>query len=1004
MTRILQANLRRSTTAQNLLDQSAREKQTDLVLISEQHHNRNQTGWYPDLTGTCAVWIRNSNHFQVRGYGQGNGFVWVRCSGTTFFSVYLTPNERIDTFARKLEVLEDAVSGTVGPVLVGGDLNAKAVEWGMPQTDARGRRILEMAARVGMNVLNIGNTPTCRREMCKGTIPDVTLASESLFPRIHNWRVLEDYTASDHQYIALEIRDSLTRHPPTQPHSSGWNTGKMDVERFVDVLMTRTQAVGTPPGGRGLTAEEVVNSTMSIITAACGSSMPRRRPRHCKAAVYWWTTEIAAKRRECHKLRRESQRARSQEEACTKKEAYRSARRVLRGLINDSKAQRWQELVHDVDMDPWGLGYKLVMQKLGARRTPCLLAAQKMDEIVQALFPSHPVREDAVQLEVPVVCPLFTGEELEEAVLSMKTKKAPGPDGVPVEVMQLVYRSCPDLLLSTFNACLHEGTFPKCWKVARLVLISKGKGDPESPSAYRPLCMLDTAGKVLEKLIKGRLTDAVRVAGDLSPRQYGFRSGRSTIDAVSEVMAAVHRAEAYGRTRRRVVLLVTLDVRNAFNSARWTDILGALEDDFGVPDYLMRLLRSYLRERSLIFDTKEGQRSADVTSGVAQGSILGPDLWNVFYDGLLRLEMPPESRLIGYADDVAALVSGLTVEHAQLRLGVLMRRVLGWMDARGLSIAPEKTGVVILTKRRIPRIRTISVGDALIESKPCVKYLGVLLDSRMSFSEHVREAANRAATRVSALSRLMANLGGPSPTRRRLLMSTTQSVLLYGAEIWGGVLGREVHRKKLAQVQRRGALRVASAYRTVAESVVLVIAGVIPIALLADERRRLYLRRFEEDATGVRREERQRTVDAWQRTWEAEQCGAWTRRLVGDLRPWFSRVHGEADFYLTQLLSGHGCFRSYLHKIGKARSQDCLFCPGKKDDACHTFFACGRWERQRADLHAKVGEITPESLISEMLSSYDKWSCVAHYARAILVVKKGLLESLEASRVEGALL
>ena len=722
MIRLLQVNLRRSTTAQNLLEQSAKAKEIDLVLISEQHHDRGLPGWFSDETGTCAVWVRNIVHLQVGGSGRGDGFVWVRCSGTTFFSVYLTPNEPIAEFERKLQALEDAVSGTDGQALVGGDFNARAIEWGMPSTDSRGRRILETAARVGVSVLNIGNTPTWRREHCTGTIPDVTLASESLAPKIHNWRVLEDYSASDHQYIALEIRDRAAVRPSTQYFARGWNVGKMDVEKFTDALMVRAPLSGSPSGAERLTAEEAANSAMSIIASACESSMPRRRPRHGKPAVYWWSTEIAEKRRECHKLRRAAQRARNRDEAYTKTAAYRLARKCLRRLINDSKARCWQHLIEDVNRDPWGLGYKLVMKNLSSLGAPCSLKAEKMDRIVRSLFPEHSIRIDDTDEPLPEDCPLFTTDELERAVFSMKANKAPGPDGIPAEVLQLVFHACPDLLLSTYNACLRDGVFPECWKVARLLLISKGKGKAELPSAYRPLCMLDTAGKVLERLVKGRLNDAIQTAGGLSPWQCGFRPGRSTVDAISEFVAAVHRAEAYSRSKRWVVLLVTLDVKNAFNSARWVDILEALERQFRVPEYLMRVLRSYLKDRTLLYDTRDGRRSVAVTSGVAQGSILGPDLWNASYDGLLRLELPPESRLIGYADDVAALVAGLTVEHAQLRLNVLMRKVGNWMTTHGLNLALEKTEVVILTKKRIQRVRPINVGEVMVESRPAIKY------------------------------------------------------------------------------------------------------------------------------------------------------------------------------------------------------------------------------------------------------------------------------------------
>ena len=189
--------------------------------------------------------------------------------------------------------------------------------------------------------------------------------------------------------------------------------------------------------------------------------------------------------------------------------------------------------------------------------------------------------------------------------------------------------------------------------------------------------MLDTAGKLFEKLIKSRLHAAVERAGGLSQRQYGFRPGKSTVDAIQEVVEAVRVAENRNHYSRRMVFLVTLDVRNAFNSARWTDMLEAL-DAFQVPEYLKRILRDYLKDRRLLYQTCEGQKERTVTAGAAQGSVLGPDLWNLAYDSLLKLEVPEETILVGYADDVAALISARSFERAQVKINQLMLQVGDW--------------------------------------------------------------------------------------------------------------------------------------------------------------------------------------------------------------------------------------------------------------------------------------------------------------------------------------
>lgn len=909
----------------------------------------------------------------------------MKSQNVTYFSCYFTPNEVIAEFRNKLDALEDEILRVTGSVVVAGDLNARALEWGMPHTDSRGRLILETAARTGLLVLNSGSTTTFRRPGYTETIPDITLASEGLVPLIQEWKVLEDFTASDHQYITFQIgnvRPSRSYEKPPR-----WNLQRINVGRFERELAKDTRLPETVYGDGRSATEALVASTMCLITTACEASMPREKPRHGKPPVYWWTPEISNLRKICLMLRRKTQRAKNRVEANLRSQEYKAAKKELRRAINLSKGTCWRALVEDIDRDPWGLGYKIVTKKLGAQKPTSVMDPHVMENIVATLFPNHSELA-ATEFRLQEEIPLFTEEELEVAVLSTKQRKAPGPDGITNEVLKLVYRQDPSLLLRMYNSCLVAGVFSSRWKCAKLVLINKGKGDPELPSSYRPLCMLDTAGKVLEKLIRSRLTAAIKAAGDFSPKQYGFRMGLSTVDAIQEVVGAVKKAEQYNHFSKRIVLLVTLDVKNAFNSASWGDMLGALKQSFRVPEYLMRILHDYLRDRTLIYDTKEGRRKIAVTAGVAQGSVLGPDLWNASYDSLLRAEMPDETHLVGYADDIAALIAARDTKQAQFKLNQVMRTVIGWMSDHGLSIALQKTEIVILTKKRIQTSLPMWIGDEVVETTPTAKYLGLVIDSKMTFFEQIKRTADKASKGVMALSRLMANVGGPKANKRRLLMSAVQSVLLYGAEIWADSLEKEMYRKRLSQVQRRSALRVASAYRTVSEAAILVIAGCIPIHLLAKERKAIYTRKSEIGRKTASLEERCRTLERWQEDWERETKGRWTARLIGQVGPWIKRTHGEVGYYLTQFLSGHGYFRSYLFRMRKVTSAECLYCPGSIDDVEHTFFTCHTWEERRARLEIEVGTWSPETAVDALLHGVDRWAHVSHFIEEILREKK----------------
>ncbi|XP_031777480.1 uncharacterized protein LOC116415939 [Nasonia vitripennis] len=223
MARILQGNLHRSRLAHDLLTQHVREQKVDVLLISEQYRNLDPPFWVSNIEKTAAIWVPRRGLVNT-----GTGEDYVRGVGGIQGS-----------HTRKLGVLEDVIREVPGEIVIGGDFNARATEWGMPTTNPRDRAILEMAARLNLIVANEGNTSTYRRTGFGESIPDVTFASEMTTRIIRDWHVTEEYTASDHQYMLFNINeDHQTSTRRNHSRAPRWNTRRMNRETLAVLIQS----------------------------------------------------------------------------------------------------------------------------------------------------------------------------------------------------------------------------------------------------------------------------------------------------------------------------------------------------------------------------------------------------------------------------------------------------------------------------------------------------------------------------------------------------------------------------------------------------------------------------------------------------------------------------------------------------------------------------------------------------------------------------------------------
>ena len=138
----------------------------------------------------------------------------------------------------------------------------------------------------------------------------------------------------------------------------------------------------------------------------------------------------------------------------------------------------------------------------------------------------------------------------------------------------------------------------------------------------------------------------------------------------------------------------------------------------------------------------------------------------------------------------------------------------------------------------------------------------------------------------------------------------------------------------------------------------------------------------------VRKEARSRLVRRWQERWRGENTGRWTHRLIQDLSYWLEKKHGEVGFYLTQALTGHGCFNAYLTRFKIGNEEACDYWGSSLDDAEHTLFARGEWSVAREAASRSVGaELTPDMMVPLMLKSEECWQHVESFVTQVMRTK-----------------
>ncbi len=381
--------------------------------------------------------------------------------------------------------------------------------------------------------------------------------------------------------------------------------------------------------------------------------------------------------------------------------------------------------------------------------------------------------------------------EIERIIISLKPKNSSGQDGLSSKLLKSLSSSLACPISTIINKSLQTGTVPTSLKLAKVIPIYKTK-DKTDMGNYRPISLLPTISKILEKVVHNRLYKFLSINDILFENQFGFRPGHSTSDAIckftSDIMTSLE--------NKRSTLAVLLDLSKAFDTIDHGILLQKLSH-YGVRGIALDWFRSYLSNRTQFVEYCNIQSTSQtITCGVPQGSVLGPLLFIIYTNDLPNSLI--HSKCILFADDTTLYNTGTDERQLRLQIENDLTTLNDWFCANKLSLNVQKTHFMVFgAKMNKFEINSICLGNEVIERVDHAKFLGIYIDDGLEWDQHIHYVAKKIASgsyAINATKRILSinNL-------KLIYFSLVHSHLLYRALIWGSANQYRLNRLEILQ-------------------------------------------------------------------------------------------------------------------------------------------------------------------------------------------------------------